>query len=795
MKKLFLWSLFLSQLYAAAYNGCIRCHNGIEHIRDHKSKMMEAIFNKAEEAGYPGNDCIVCHGGNPRTNDQIRAHQGSVEYFLKNKGPKDFYPAPGSPWINQHTCGMCHQEQVGAQANSLMATEQGKIQGALWSFGGQNGYKHDIGTYATKNPQDPHQRLGTKAYKAYMQKLSELEPQAFPKEMKTLPEAPTADEIQKNPKLAVLTYLRQDCLRCHTGGKGRKKYGDFRGIGCAACHIPYSNSGYYEGQDRSISKKEPGHLLVHMIQSSRKAKVAVKGLHYSGVPVETCTTCHNRGKRIGVSYQGLMESAYNATFDKYGRPQGKLHTKRYMHMQEDIHYKKGMLCQDCHTSNDMHGDGFLTGANLAAVEIECQDCHGTTTNYPWELPLGYSDEFNTTAASGEARGVMQTMAEYLKKGTVYNPLQGYLRSARGNPLTNVVKVGNQIKVHLASGKDILMNPLKKLKEDKKLSQAALVAMDQVDAHTEKLECYTCHATWAPQCYGCHVKIDYSRGQQGIDWLKASHDHDKHGRTGGMKNLKNYLIDGKVTETRSYMRWEDPALSQNGEGRISPTIPGCQTTVTVVGRRGNTLLQNHIFKIKDKENGGKEGQNAIDMSPVQPHTISKRSRTCESCHTNEKAMGYGIDGGKNHADWSKDSVVDLMTADGQVIPGKHETQIHKIENLKHDWSVMIDEDGTQVQTVGHHFKLSGPLDQSQLAKLDRRGVCLSCHKTIPNGDMAVSLITHIAKYASVDIDKEMHESILSKLTHIAAWVQALIVIFILGLMIKLIFYRKKKSRRW
>jgi hypothetical protein len=794
MKKVFLvWFISLS-VSVAAYNSCIKCHGAIEHIRDHTSKMMEAIFDKAEQAGYKGNDCIVCHGGNPRTNDKKRAHKGTVKYFLTHEGPKEFYPAPGSPWINKNTCGMCHQEQVGAQMNSLMATEQGKIQGALWGFGGQNGYQHDIGTYETKNPEDPHKRLGTDSYKAYMEKLSALEPQAFPKEMKELPAAPTAAEVQKNPKLAVLTYLRQDCLRCHTGSKGRAKHGDFRGIGCSSCHVPYSNSGIYEGKDKSISKK-PGHMLVHSIQSSRKAKVNVHDITYSGVPVETCTTCHNRGKRIGVSYQGLMESAYNGPWDDKGKGQGKLHTKRYMHMQEDIHYKKGMLCQDCHTSNDMHGDGFLGGANLAAVEIECQDCHGTTKAYPWELPLGYSDEFNTTTATGEPRGVAQHMADYLKKGTVYDKKQGYLRSARGNPLTNVTKVGNKVMVHLASGKDILMNPLKRLKKDEKLSQAALVAMDQVDAHTEKLECYTCHATWAPQCYGCHVKVDYSKGQKGVDWLKASHDHDKHGRTGGMKSLKKYLVDGKVTETRSYLRWEDPALSQNGEGRISPTIPGCQTSVTVIGKDGKALLQNHIFKVPNKEGAGEEGQNAIDMSPVQPHTISKRSRTCESCHTNAKAMGYGIDGGKNHGDWSKDTIVDLMTADGEVLPANSKAQIEKIENLKHDWSVMIDENGTQVQSVGTHFKLSGPLDQKQLAKLDRRGVCLSCHKVIPNEDVAVSLISHMAKYANFEIDNEMHGDILDKTIRISAWVQLLAGIIIVLFILKVIFFRKPKRRRW
>jgi hypothetical protein len=800
MKIFFIFFVVISAQLFAANNSCLECHKGIENIRDPHSKMMKAIYKIAHKAGHTGNDCIVCHGGRPEQSNKDLAHNGTVRYFLENKGPKDFYPAPGSTWINKNTCGMCHQEQVDAQMNSLMMTEQGKIQGTLWGFGGLNGYEHDIGNYKTKNPADPHKRLGTKKYQAYMQKLSALEPQGFPSEMTELPPAPTADEVQKNPQLAVYTYLRQDCLRCHTGSKGRQKRGDFRGIGCASCHIPYSNNGIYEGSDKSISKK-PGHLLVHSIQSSRKTKVKVHEQEYSGIPVETCSTCHNRGKRIGVSYQGLMETAYNATWQDDGKGQPKLHTKRYLHMKEDIHYQKGMLCQDCHTSNDMHGDGFLTGANAAAVEIECQDCHGTTKAYPWELPLGYSDEFNTTAQkidTKNARGVAVTVAEYLKMGTVLEAKEGYLLSARGNPLTKTEKKGNHVIVHLASGKDIEMIPLKALKEEKKLSKKALVAMDQINAHTDELECYTCHATWAPQCYGCHVKIDYSEGKKNVDWLAASHDHDLHGRTGGMKNLKNYLVDGKVTETRSFLRWEDPALSQNGEGRISPTIPGCQTTVTVIGKDGKAILKNHIFKIPNVEGAGEEGQNAIDMAPVQPHTISKESRTCESCHTNTKAMGHGILGGRNRGDQSENMVIDLMTADGKVLPTIVDNQLEAIPNMKHDYTRFLDENGTQLQTVGHHWKLSGPLNKEQRSKLDREGSCLSCHSQIPEGDLAVSAMVHVAEMAGVQIDHDEHNTIISKILRLGAWVQVIggmiIGMFIMYL-IYIIFFRETKQKRW
>ena len=791
MKLTLVFLFFTSFLFSA--NQCIVCHKGIEHIRHGSSGMMQAINEVAEKAGHKGNDCIVCHGGNPKQKSKKYAHKGTVKYFKKNEGPKEFYPAPGSTWINKNTCGMCHQEQVNAQMNSLMMTEAGKIQGALWSFGAKNGYKHDVGNYKTQNPEDPHKRLGTDKYKAYMSKLALMEPQAFPQDMKELPAAPTAEEVEKDPSLAVYTYLRQECLRCHTGSKGRQERGDYRGIGCASCHVPYSNEGYYEGGDKSINKKEKGHLLVHSIQSSRDAKVKVHDVEYSGIPVETCSTCHNRGKRIGVSYQGLMEKAYNSPYDDHGNGQPKLHTKRYMHMESDIHFQKGMLCQDCHTSNDMHGDGFLTGANLGAVEVECQDCHGTTKKYPWELPLGFGDEFNTTQATGNARGVTSTVAEYLKKGSVEEPRDGYLLTARGNPLIHAVKDGTDIIMHLASGKDIKLTPLKKLKETEKLSPKGLLAMDSISSHTENLECYTCHAAWAPQCYGCHVKIDYSGGKQNPDYLKASHDHDLHGRTGGMKDMRKYLVDGAVTETRSFMRYEDPPLAQNGEGRISPTVPGCQTTITVIGKDGKALLKNHIYKVKNAEGAGEEGQNAIDMSPIQPHTISKEGRTCESCHTTPKAMGMGIGGSKSTKDPSLTTITDIMTADGKILPTIIDEQMPSIANLKHDYSKFLDENGTQLQTVGHHFTLSGPLSKEQRDKLDRSGVCVSCHMDIPKGNLAVSALTHMADMADVKIDNDVHKTIVNKSLNISAWFQVIIGI-IIGLVLAYVIYLKYFKKR-
>ena len=44
---------------------------------------------------------------------------------------------------------------------------------------------------------------------------------------------------------------------------------------------------------------------------------------------------------------------------------------------KDIHLEKGMHCIDCHFEQDAHGNGKLYGETRNAVEISCEDCHGT----------------------------------------------------------------------------------------------------------------------------------------------------------------------------------------------------------------------------------------------------------------------------------------------------------------------------------------------------------------------------------------------------------------------------------
>ena len=792
-------------------NACLTCHQGIEGIRCSDAGMFQAILGVAAQSGT-NNRCVVCHGGNAevRRADEVekgseayevlaaQAHDGTPAYFAANPGPKAFYPDPGSPWVNANTCGPCHAWEVQTQWQSLMMTEAGKIQGTTWGFGGQEGYEHRWANYDVSTlPEEDV--IGTEAYKDYMHVLAAKEPQAFVEAMTQVPPAPEGGEdVRLDPKKAAFTYIRGECQRCHLGVGGKQRYGDWRGMGCSACHMPYGNQGLYEGGDEALAGADAGRPLVHTIQAGPGAPVTAGNVTWTGIPVETCTTCHNRGRRIGVSYQGLMETPYASPWTSEGKPQQGLHGKNYIKLHADLHSDAGFLCQDCHTTLDVHSSGRLCGAITGAVEIECTDCHGTPKAYPWELPLGTMDEYAESPKQGPPRGTTDTLPAFMAKGDYPDAADGYLLSARGNPLGNVVREGDAVRVHLASGAVKELLPLRLMTEQNRLSSEARVAMVQVSSHMERMECYACHATWAPQCYGCHIKIDYTVDDADYDWVEIGHQHRADGLTPEYTEAgEGIKIRGKIIESRSYLRWEDPPLGVNGEGRVAPVIPGCQTTVTVVDKDGKTVLANHIFRIPNVEGAGEEGQRAIDMSPLHPHTVQKRARTCESCHGNAKALGYGIGGGAFMEDPSKDHTVDLETGDGRIIPKNTSPQMHAIPNLAGDWSRFVTEDGEQVQTVGHHFTLSRPLNQRERTHMDREGVCLACHQEIPDESAAVNLLHHTADVLGVLPDSnEEHSALIHKSILLAAWVQVLggAVGGIVGLLAFLWFLRRRRRRR-
>lgn len=564
--------------WAIAQQKCMSCHEGIEKISD--------------VPGMAHLSCTDCHFGQADALDREAAHTG-------------MFANPSDLRIIDKTCGTCHPQEVQNAMKSLHATSAGVISGTRYAWGAQG----REGIYANVAVSG-----GSAKAKGAVTALKEV-PFYDPKK----PEGPDNHPADD--------YLRNQCLRCHIWSDGHQRDGDYRASGCAACHVLYSDAGLYEGGDKAIAKDQKDRPSFHRITAK--------------IPETQCLHCHNRGGRTGVSFIGTMESdEYGTPYTAKGGKQGQLHGKNYNHLQADIHFDKGLTCIDCHTKQDHHGDGNIYVKREQAVEIECDDCHGTTTK------------------------------------------RSNMKTSWGNPLPNLKKQGDKIILTAKlSGKEHIVPQL----IDAKLGADGFVAHIAVPSHMEKLECYACHAAWAPQCYGCHAKQDI--GKPNGDWLNPKSglpDPSKASQRGNLEKTA-YSWD----ESRSYLRWETPTLGINSEGKVSPFIPGCQVVFTQMDGEKNLVL-NKIYTTKD-------GTSGVSTNPIQPHTISKKGRSCADCHMSRKALGLGsgfYDSRKN----------------GLAID-------FELERI-------VDEEGRQLQATGREG--ARPFNKAEQQRVSRAGTCVACH---------------------------------------------------------------------
>jgi hypothetical protein len=121
---------------------------------------------------------------------------------------------------------------------------------------------------------------------------------------------------------------------------------------------------------------------------------------------------------------------------------------------------------------------------------------------------------------------------------------------------------------------------------------------RIGAHLERLECYACHAAWAPQEYGTFFLRFRDPGlKEGFD-LKPGASAE-------------YLQS-------AYLKKQDsPPLGINRRGRISPIRPQFIAFYT---------------DILSARNGGPENTLlAAEWRAFFPHTIQRGTTTCEGCH--------------------------------------------------------------------------------------------------------------------------------------------------------------------
>lgn len=177
--------------------------------------------------------------------------------------------------------------------------------------------------------------------------------------------------------------------------------------------------------------------------------------------------------------------------------------KKAVHLM-DIHLEKGMHCVDCHFTQDGHGgDGKLYGEYANAVEIGCEDCHGTAkakatlrTTSP-AAPIDGTDLSVLTTPFGMQRFVWRdgklfqrsnvNPPDPSKKDWEWEVRQVIDSITPGNPHYNE-------KARLA----------KTMQKDGKTWGRGDVAEASLAHSNDKMTCFACHSSWITSCFGCHL---------------------------------------------------------------------------------------------------------------------------------------------------------------------------------------------------------------------------------------------------------------------------------------------------
>jgi hypothetical protein len=348
---------------------------------------MDIKLDAAHDPAVLG--CAPCHLGNPLAVTEKEAHKGMVLN-------------PGDLRHVEKTCAVegCHPKDAHKVKNSLMATNRGILGTLLYYWGESKSQNTDL----------------------------------------------TVEQLLASGKTSLaLDYYRKLCGTCHLWKQkndlpGEAAFFNEKGGGCSACHFVQPEGVAvrdirFAGDDEDAIKTD---------------KKKIHPLVKAAIPSANCIRCHNRSGRIGLSYIGLFESeGYGTPYEKGGLTKKQLPGARfYLEIADDIHHARGMECIDCHTRNEIMGDGTSYAHYEEQLEISCKICH---------------------------------QAEPAK-------------TRKGNSLNNVEKTGDGWRLR---GKiDKKLRPLKPLRE----------GTCNYSGH-RRLGCEACHSTWVPQCYGCHAKRD------------------------------------------------------------------------------------------------------------------------------------------------------------------------------------------------------------------------------------------------------------------------------------------------
>jgi hypothetical protein len=271
---------------------------------------------------------------------------------------------------------------------------------------------------------------------------------------------------------------------------------------------------------------------------------------------------------------------------------------------KDIHLARGMQCADCHFDLDVHGNGNLYGEPRNATTITCIDCHGTaeqrptlitsgnggrvdllnTSNTPWGPRFAWEGTrlFQSSIMSPDVRWeIPQTIDTIDPASPHYNAKSAYAKTLQSDG-----KTWGQIKTTPDDGKCNY-------------------------AHSNrKMDCQTCHTSWATSCFGCHLPM---KANQRVPLNKFEGVTDRNFTTYNPQVIRDDVfmlgIDGTVKKNRMAVIRSSSAVVVSSQNQNREWVYSQAQTISAEGYSGQAF------------------------NPHFPHTTSGvgTTKNCTDCH--------------------------------------------------------------------------------------------------------------------------------------------------------------------
>jgi hypothetical protein len=283
----------------------------------------------------------------------------------------------------------------------------------------------------------------------------------------------------------------------------------------------------------------------------------------------------------------------------------------------DIHLEKGMHCIDCHFIQDCHGNTRLQMEVRAAIEIQCVDCHGTTRQRATLRTTGPAAY--TSGSDGKGRDLEKLRTPFnerrfvrqgdkiiqnsmVEKGLSWEVVQTVDVITPGHPHYNE-------KAHLAKTVRFGANG--------KMVWGDLPGPGEPPcAHqNENMTCITCHSSWNPSCYGCHLPQKANK--------KGPQLHNE-----GLVTRNYVSYNFQTLRDDVYMLARDGDVTGN---RINPARSSCAI------HAGSYNVNRESIYVQQQTISG-EGFSGIAFSTNVPHTVRGaglgETKMCTDCHVSK-----------------------------------------------------------------------------------------------------------------------------------------------------------------